>query len=52
MNLSKLFEIGIQLGAILAIALMYIKRFFRGWTIYFKLLAAFIPTAIVGLFGL
>jgi len=45
----KTFEIGIQLGAILAIALMYIKRFFRGWTIYFKLLAAFIPTAIVGL---
>jgi len=47
----KTFEIGIQLGAIMAIALMYIKRFFRGFTIYFKLLAAFIPTAIVGLFA-
>lgn len=45
----KTFEIFIQLGAILAIALMYIKRFFQGWNIYFKLLAAFIPTAIIGL---
>lgn len=45
----KTFEVFIQLGAILAIALMYIKRFFRGLKIYFKLLAAFIPTAIVGL---
>lgn len=45
----KTFEVFIQLGAILAIALMYIKRFFRGLKIYFKLLAAFIPSAIVGL---
>jgi Uncharacterized bacitracin resistance protein len=45
----KIFEVFIQLGAILAIALMYIKRFFRGLKIYYKLLAAFIPTAIVGL---
>ena len=45
----KTFEVFIQLGAILAIALMYIKRFFRGLTIYFKLFAAFLPTAVVGL---
>jgi undecaprenyl-diphosphatase len=45
----KTFEVFIQLGAILAIALMYIKRFFRGLNIYFKLFAAFLPTAIVGL---
>lgn len=45
----KTFEVFIQLGAILAIALMYIKRFFRSLDIYFKLLAAFLPTAIVGL---
>lgn len=45
----KTFEIFIQLGAILAIALMYIKRFFQGINIYLKLLAAFIPTAIIGL---
>lgn len=45
----KTFEVFIQLGAILAIALMYIKRFFRGLNIYFKLFAAFLPTAVVGL---
>lgn len=44
----KTFEIAIQLGAILAISLMYIKRFFQGWNIYIKLIAAFIPTAIIG----
>ncbi|MDR7129836.1 undecaprenyl-diphosphatase [Algoriphagus sp. 4150] len=45
----KTFEIFIQLGAILAIALMYIKRFFQGINIYLKLFAAFVPTAIIGL---
>lgn len=45
----KTFEVFIQLGAILAIALMYIKRFFRGLEIYFKLFAAFLPTAVIGL---
>lgn len=44
----KTFEICIQLGAIMAIALMYIKRFFQGIDIYIKLLVAFIPTAIIG----
>ncbi|MFC5623296.1 undecaprenyl-diphosphate phosphatase [Algoriphagus winogradskyi] len=47
----KTFEIFIQLGAILAIALMYIKRFFQGMKIYAKLFVAFIPTAIVGFFA-
>jgi undecaprenyl-diphosphatase len=28
---------------------MYIKRFFRSLTIYFKLITAFLPTAVVGL---
>lgn len=45
----KTFEVFIQLGAILAIALMYIKRFFLNLTIYFKLITAFLPTAVVGL---
>jgi undecaprenyl-diphosphatase len=45
----KTFEVFIQLGAILAIALMYIKRFFRSLTIYYKLITAFFPTAVVGL---
>lgn len=44
----KSFEISIQLGAILAIVLMYAKRFLAGITIYFKLSTAFLPTAIVG----
>ena len=47
----KTFLIFIQLGAILAIALMYIKRFLKGIDIYIKLLIAFIPTAIVGFFA-
>ncbi|WP_192347078.1 undecaprenyl-diphosphate phosphatase [Algoriphagus sp. Y33] len=45
----KTFEIFIQLGAILAIALMYIKRFFQGINIYLKLFTAFVPTALIGL---
>lgn len=44
----KTFEVFIQLGAILAIALMYIKRFFKSIDIYFKLFAAFLPTAVIG----
>ena len=44
----KTYEISIQIGAILAIVIMYIKRFFTSFDIYIKLIAAFIPTAIVG----
>lgn len=44
----KTFEIAIQLGAIMAIALMYIKRFFKSFDIYMKLIVAFLPTAVVG----
>lgn len=44
----KTFEIAIQIGAIGAIAFMYIKRFFKSITIYYKLLIAFFPTALVG----
>lgn len=44
----KTFEVAIQLGAILAIALMYFKRFLQGIDIYLKLVIAFIPTAIIG----
>jgi undecaprenyl-diphosphatase len=44
----KTFEISIQLGAILAIVLMYAKRFLQGLTIYYKLAIAFLPTAIIG----
>ncbi|MFH2013308.1 MAG: undecaprenyl-diphosphate phosphatase [Pseudomonadota bacterium] len=44
----KTFEISIQLGAILAIVLLYAKRFLQGISIYLKLGMAFIPTAVVG----
>ncbi|NJM14136.1 MAG: undecaprenyl-diphosphate phosphatase [Bacteroidales bacterium] len=44
----KTFEIFIQLGAILAIVLIYAKRFLQGISIYLKLGFAFLPTAIIG----
>jgi undecaprenyl-diphosphatase len=44
----KFFTVAIQLGAILAVVVLYFKRFFRSLDFYFKLLAAFIPSAIFG----
>lgn len=44
----KTFEICIQLGAIMAIVMLYAKKFLQSFTIYFKLGIAFVPTAIVG----
>jgi undecaprenyl-diphosphatase len=46
---AKTFEIVIQLGAILAVLALYIKRFFVSLDIYIKLAVAFLPTGIVGL---
>lgn len=48
---TKTFEIVIQLGAIMAVAVLYIKRFFISIDIYLKLIAAFIPTGIIGYFA-
>jgi undecaprenyl-diphosphatase len=45
----KTFEIAIQLGAIMAVVVLYWKRFFQGLDLYVKLAIAFIPTGIVGL---
>ncbi len=45
----KTFEVAVQLGAILAVVVIYIKRFFVSLEIYLKLLAAFIPTGIIGI---
>ena len=45
---AKTFEIVIQLGAILAVLLIYIKRFFVGINIYLKLFVAFLPTGAIG----
>jgi undecaprenyl-diphosphatase len=44
----KTFEISIQIGAIMAIVLLYAKRFLQGISIYLKLAIAFIPTGIIG----
>lgn len=46
---AETFEIVIQLGAILAVLCIYIKRFFVGINIYLKLLVAFLPTGVIGL---
>ena len=45
----KTFEIVIQLGAIMAVLLLYIKRFFVSVNIYLKLIVAFIPTGVIGI---
>ena len=47
----KTFEISIQLGAILAIVILYAKQFLQSITIYLKLGIAFLPTAIIGFFA-
>ncbi|EMR01055.1 undecaprenyl-diphosphate phosphatase [Cesiribacter andamanensis] len=47
--LLKTFEVVIQLGAILAIVWLYAKRFLTSFTIYLKLVVAFLPTGIIGL---
>lgn len=45
----KTFEISIQLGAILAIVILYWKKIWSSWNLIGKIVAAFIPTSIIGL---
>jgi undecaprenyl-diphosphatase len=45
----KLFEIVIQLGAILSVVVLYFKRFFRSFNFYIKLVIGVIPAVIFGL---
>ncbi len=45
----KTFEISIQLGAILAIVILYWKKIWSSWNLILKIAVAFIPTAIIGL---
>src|ERR1700743_539998 len=45
----KLFEIVIQLGAILAVVVLYFKRFFKSVDFYIKLIIGVIPAIILGL---
>lgn len=44
----KSFEISIQLGAILAVVVLYRKTLIKGWQIWKRILAAFLPTACIG----
>ncbi len=46
----KLFTVCIQLGAILAVVVLYLKRFLRSFGFYYTLFVAFIPAAMAGLF--
>lgn len=51
-DFTKTFTVSIQLGAILSVVFLYWKRFFQTVGFYYKLLVAFIPSAIFGvLFG-
>ncbi len=45
----KSFEIVIQLGAILAVIVLYFRRFLTDWETLKRLAVAFLPTALVGL---
>lgn len=45
---TKIFEVNIQFGAILAVLVLYWKRFFQSLDFYYKLLVAFVPAAIIG----
>lgn len=47
-DFTKLFMIVIQLGAILAVFVLYFKRFFQSIRFYLKLITAFIPAAVLG----
>lgn len=44
----KAFTIIIQFGAILSVIALYWRRFLQSWTFYLKLLAGFIPAAVLG----
>ncbi len=48
-SFTKLFTIVIQLGAILAVVILYWKRFFQSIDFYLKLFVAFIPAVFLGL---
>ena len=49
---TKLFEVAIQLGAILAVVVLYWKKFvdFSKWQFYLKLIIAVIPALVLGKF--
>jgi len=44
----RLFIVCIQFGSILAVVVLYFKRFFQTMSFYYKLFVAFLPAAIIG----
>jgi undecaprenyl-diphosphatase len=46
---TKLFTIAIQLGTILSVVVLYVKRFFQSIDFYKKLFVAFLPAVVLGL---
>lgn len=48
-NFLNAFNIIIQIAPIFSVLLIYFERLFQTWTLWFKLILAFIPTGIVGL---
>lgn len=50
-DFSKVFTVAIQLGAILAVVVLYWRKFldFKNWQFYAKLAAAVIPAIVLGL---
>lgn len=44
----KTFEIAIQLGAILSVAVLYFKSLFADWSVMTRIAVAFAPTAVLG----
>ena len=49
-NFLKSFEIAIQLGAILSVVVLYWKKFLVDCEVLKRVLAAFVPTAVLGFF--
>jgi undecaprenyl-diphosphatase len=49
-DFTKLFEVSIQLGAILAVVLLYWRKFFdfSRWQFYVKLIVGVIPALVLG----
>ena len=48
-DFTKSFEIAIQLGAIMAVVVLYGKKMFSSFLYFRNIVIAFIPTGIVGL---
>lgn len=48
-NVHKTFEVVIQLGSILAVVLFFKNKIFKDFSLWTKLIVAFIPTGILGL---